>query len=167
MSADDDPSNADSILVGSFPAIRLAHYDNNIAGRIVRVVNFPDGTVVNVDTQPRLIIPDADPTGVVSSLAVFNSGNVNQLKVSVVIMHTYIGDLRVSLSSPSGTTIVLFEGQGQPTDNLIATFSSDNLAALATLNGESVTGLWRLRVVDRVGLDEGTLVRWGLEIQLI
>ena len=166
VSADDDPSNADSNLVGSVPAIRLAHYDNNIAGRIVRVVASNGGSVVNVDIQPRIVIPDADPMGVVSSLAVSNSGTINQLKVSVVIMHTYIGDLRVSLSSPSGTTIVLFEGQGQPTDNLIATFSSDNLPALATLNGESVAGIWRLRVVDRVGLDEGTLVRWGLEITL-
>ena len=84
----------------------------------------------------------------------------------MTIVHTHIGDLLVRLSSPSGTTLVLFEGQGESTDNLNTTFSSNTLSALASLRGEIAAGIWRLRVIDRVGLDEGTLVNWGVEIQL-
>ena len=149
------------------PAVRLTHCDNNIAGRIFSMT--PSGQVpeITVETHPHLTIPDADPFGVVSELTVTTGGNISQLNVSVAILHTYIGDLKILLSSPSGTTITLFEGAGQPTDNLITTFTPATLEALQRVEGESAFGSWRLRVIARVGLDEGTLLRWGLAIQLV
>ena len=166
VSADGDASNADS-AVQPIPIVRLTHCDNNIAGRIVSIAASPVViSSVEVDTQPQLTIPDADPVGVVSELAVSNPGTITQLNVSVAILHTYIGDLQISLQSPAGTTVTLFEGEGEPTDNLITTFTSGTLAVLQELLGENAQGMWRLRVIDRVGLDVGTLVRWGLGIQL-
>ena len=144
VSADRDPSNADSVA-REIPIARLAHCDNNIAGRVMNVVGGEDGLVGEVaiaSIQPRLTIPDADPIGVVSELRVKNSGNIDQLSVSLTIVHTHIGDLLVRLSSPSGTTLVLFEGQGESTDNLNTTFSSNTLSALASLRGEIAAGIW-------------------------
>ena len=166
VSADGDASNADRVDQ-PMPAVRLTHCDNNIAGRIISMTPSGQMPEVTVETHPQLTIPDADPFGVVSELTVTNSGNISRLNASVAILHTYIGDLKILLSSPSGTTITLFEGEGQPTDNLIMTFTPATLEALKRFEGESAFGIWRLRVIDRVGLDEGTLVRWGLAIQLV
>ena len=38
--------------------------------------------------------------------------------------------------------------------------------ALKDFTDEDPLGVWRLRVIDRVGLDEGTLIRWGLELHI-
>ena len=165
VSADGDASNADSV-VQPIPVVRLAHCDNNIAGRIMSIEPADGISEVTVEAQPQAIIPDADPAGVVSELMVSSSGHIATLNVSIAILHTWIGDLLISLRSPSGTSIVLFEGEGEPTENLIVTFTPDTLDALHDFTGEDPSGVWRLRIIDRVGLDEGTLVRWGLEFQI-
>ena len=169
ISADDDPSNADSVG-GNIPVARLAHCDNNIAGRAMTVSAAepvpPDPSEVIVETRPRRSIPDADPLGVVSTLDISDSGTIARIDVSVTILHTFIGDLKISLTSPAGVIVTIFQGDWEPTENLIATYSSVNHAALAALHGDNATGVWRLRVVDRIGIDVGTLERWGLKIRL-
>jgi subtilisin-like proprotein convertase family protein len=165
VSADGDASNADRV-VQPIPVVRLTHCDNNTAGRIVSVTRSVGISELTVETQPQATIPDADPAGIVSELMVSNSGNIAKLNASVAILHTWIGDLEISLRSPSGTTIILFKGEGEPIENLITTFTPDTLGALEGFTDEDPLGVWRLRAIDHVGLDEGTLVRWGLEIQI-
>jgi subtilisin-like proprotein convertase family protein len=68
-------------------------------------------------TDPALpaAIPDADPTGGVSStLTIPSSGRIDRLRVTVGMnpAHTWVGDLTVSLRSPSGTTVDLLERPG-------------------------------------------------------
>jgi subtilisin-like proprotein convertase family protein len=59
-------------------------------------------TSVRGEAKSNLAIPDNNPTGVSSTIAIGQAGTVRQLKVSVDITHTYIGDLRLELVSPAG-----------------------------------------------------------------
>jgi subtilisin-like proprotein convertase family protein len=108
-------------------------------------------------TDTPLSIPDNNTTGVSSRIAVTTSGAVNELRVSVDIAHTYRGDLRVVLYSPSGRQQVMHDRTGGSADGL----SLIDIPAL-TFTGESRTGSWRLQVIDGAGQDVGTLNSWSL-----
>ena len=118
-------------------------------------------TVVDVQATPALAIPDAGQT-VVSTINVTDQGTLNDLRVSVNITHTYIGDLRVDLVAPDGTAVVLHANSGGSADNLVRTYSVQETAALRALLGKQVRGTWRLRVTDTFRLDVGRLNSWRL-----
>jgi subtilisin-like proprotein convertase family protein len=86
--------------------------------------------------------------------------------VGIDITHTYIGDLRVTLVSPTGREVVLHGRLGGTTDNLVATYSSEPPSPLASLVGQPVQGLWMLKVVDLAWRDIGTLNKWSLEVRI-
>ena len=69
---------------------------------------------------------------------------MRQLKVSVDITHTYIGDLRVELLSPAGRRAILHSQLGGAQDNLAMTYDSaapaSVLAAFARTAGGRATG---------------------------
>lgn len=169
-----DASNVRTVNAPLAAAV-LAHLDNNIAGRMMRVVaaaggpgESGQGTTVQAVAQPRLAIPDADPAGAVSRLHVSTEGSIARLGVGLTILHTFIGDLRVTLTSPAGTEMLLFEGGGldQSEDDLALALSSDDDTALRNCVGEGCAGAWSLRIVDRIGVDTGTLERWSLALVL-
>ena len=74
-----------------------------------------------------------------------------------------IGDLRVSVVSPSGTEVVLHNRAGASDDSLVRTFTPT--PALATLVGQPATGQWKLKVVDLEKQDVGKLNSWRLLIK--
>ena len=112
------------------------------------------------------MIPDNDPTGVSSAIAIDQSGIARGIKVGVDITHTFIGDLRVELVAPSGQQTILHNRRGGSQDNLITTYDSASTPALATLVGQSIEGNWVLRVTDLAGRDVGKLNQWSLELAL-
>jgi M6 family metalloprotease-like protein len=117
------------------------------------------------DASPDLVIPDNNPTGISSALAFVKPGTARQVKLNVEIEHTYIGDLRVELFSPSGRRAVLHAQSGGTTDNLALTLDSDTPSSpLAPLVGQPVLGNWVLRVTDLANDDVGKLKRWSLEL---
>jgi len=117
------------------------------------------------EATPRLAIPDNNPTGVSSSIAIARSGTVRQLKVAVDITHTYIGDLRIELVSPAGRSAVLHAQLGGSQDNLVVSYdSAAPLSPLSQMPGQAMQGNWTLRVVDTAAIDTGTLNKWSLEI---
>jgi len=122
-------------------------------------------TPVRADAAPALAIPDNSPTGITSRLAIAQAGNVGAIKVSVDITHTYIGDLRIELSSPTGRSVVLHGQLGGNQDNIVITYDSTApLSPLTQLVGQAMQGDWVLRVADLAAVDVGTLNRWSLEI---
>ena len=95
-----------------------------------------------------------------------SAGTVRGVSVSVDITHTWIGDLRILLKTPSGNEIILHDRSGGGQDNLIKTYSEDSLPALTALAGIPSQGTWTLHVTDLAGRDVGKLNRWGLKLLL-
>jgi len=91
-------------------------------------------------------------------------GTVRHLKVTVEITHTYIGDLRIELVSPTGRRVVLHGQAGGNQRNLSITYDSTPPSVLTPLTGQPVSGTWLLRAADVVHRDVGILNRWEIEI---
>ncbi len=123
-------------------------------------------SLVRVEATPQLNIPDNDPAGIASVLRVPRPGVARDLKVSVDIDHTYIGDLRLELVNPLGQRALLHNRTGGQQDDLKLTYAAESTAALAPLVGQAVNGDWTLRVADLAGQDLGTLNSWSLELDL-
>lgn len=116
-------------------------------------------------SRPDLLIPDDNDVGVASSISVPNRGKLAAIRLAVDISHTYRGDLKVDLASPSGPSAVLHESQGgQMQDLHLRLDSSDDGSPLAAFGGESIEGDWQLTVRDLLADDRGRLDEWTLEI---
>jgi subtilisin-like proprotein convertase family protein len=85
----------------------------------------------------------------------------------VDIAHAARGDLRVELTAPDGTTVLLHQISGVRAPDIRATYglTAVPFEPLEILRGRSAAGEWRLSVIDRRPLDVGTLLSWGLVIQ--
>ncbi len=106
---------------------------------------------------------------------------IADVNVNLDIAHSFISDLTVSLTSPSGTTVVLISSSCGDSKNMLATFDDDAdkficginpaisgtvrpLGSLASFNGESVQGDWVLTVEDKAPSDGGSLNSFSLDI---
>jgi len=116
----------------------------------------------------------------------FNTGlTITDVNVTINISHVFVEDLRLVLTSPSGTEVELFAniiGNGVNFTNTVlddqaatalsaaaagdapftASYQPDN--ALSAFNGEASYGAWTLSAYDFWDLDEGTLDSWSLEV---
>jgi hypothetical protein len=104
----------------------------------------------------RVDIPDAG-AAVESPITITGqSGNASATtQVYVKIIHTYRGDLTVSLVGPNGTVYPLLNHSGGSADNVDQTFTVDASA-------QPVTGTWKLRVQDTAAIDVGYIQQWQL-----
>jgi M6 family metalloprotease-like protein len=122
-------------------------------------------TPIELKESPGTKIPDAPSGGIVRSLATASAATIGSVEVSVDISHTWIGDLRVSVRSPSGTEAVLHDGSGGSADNVVRTYTTANAPPLAALAGQPAGGTWQLNVVDRAAQDVGKLNAWKVLIK--
>ena len=118
-------------------------------------VNSPDGCSGSNDTDVAI----ADNTTVTSTIDLSGCSITPSATsaVEVHIVHTYIGDLVVSLIAPDGTAYVLHNRAGGSTDNINQTYP-------VNLAGESAAGVWTLRVQDAAAIDTGYLDGWKLSL---
>jgi subtilisin-like proprotein convertase family protein len=123
-----------------------------------------DGGLTALEDAAGINIPDNNQAGIERTLTAAAAGQVKDVEVSVDITHTFIGDLLVTLVSPSGTNVVLHQRAGGSADNLIKTFSAANTPGLQTLRGQQIQGTWKLKVADLDAIDVGKLNRWALKI---
>ena len=117
-------------------------------------------------SRPDLRIPDNDDTGVKDVLTFSEEGIVASMTVNIDISHSYIGDLAVTLISPSGTNVLLHNRSGGSNSNLQKTFQFSNAPLLQEFIGESIAGQWELQVKDLANADVGQLNSWGVDIQV-
>jgi len=124
---------------------------------------------IRVTSAESLTIPDDDPEGIASQLSVSRDGQVQNLTVSVDITHSWVGDLRVSLVTPSGREVALHDRAGGSDDNIREIYDILNVPGLASLiqDGEQARGVWNLKVADRAQRDVGKLNAWGLNITVV
>jgi subtilisin-like proprotein convertase family protein/subtilisin family serine protease len=145
-------------------------------------------TPVTLTRTPGLAIPDNNATGSTDTLVSTEAGFLSALTVEINIVHTWVGDLEVRLTSPSGTVIPLITRRGGNGDNFTGTVLDDAAAnpisgiansgapftgsfrpeqPLGVLTGQVAAGNWQLTVADRAGGDIGTITSWSLNLQLV
>ena len=118
-------------------------------------------------SRPARAIPDNTPAGMADTLTVDAAGQVGFVRVAVDIRHSYIGDLVVTLTAPSGHAVVLHERAGGSRDDLATTWEAATLPALRGFEGEDAAGPWTLSVRDEAPADTGRLEAWSLELGVI
>ena len=135
-------------------------------------------------------IPDGSSAGVTHVFPVAEAHAITDVDVRVQIQHTWVGDLKIDLESPTGTRITLLDRPGYPaqtfgcSDNdMDVTFDDASgfdpethcagtspwyvglaapAQALSAFNGESTVGDWKLIVSDNASQDTGSIVSWEL-----
>jgi subtilisin-like proprotein convertase family protein len=107
-------------------------------------------------------IPDNNPAGIESSINIDKDKKIKDIKVTMDIIHSWIGDLTVDLVSPAGTSVRLHNREGRSSDKIVKTYTPQ----LRQILGENAKGEWILKVADLAAEDEGDLNKWGLEINL-
>ncbi|MGO1002116.1 M20/M25/M40 family metallo-hydrolase [Lysobacter sp. CA196] len=75
--------------------------------------------------------------------------------VSVNIIHTYRGDMKVDLVAPDGSLYNISNRAGGSADNLSGTFTFN-------LSSEPLNGTWKLRVNDNANNDVGRIDTWSI-----
>jgi subtilisin-like proprotein convertase family protein len=137
------------------------------------------GDTVYSKDVPKTI--DTVVTTVTSTLNITSGGAIQDVNVvGLRGKHSYIGDLTVSLISPSNTSVTLFSNECN--DNKDFDISFDDQAShdimcpindkqvsrptdsLSKFNNENSTGTWTLKIQDNFDGDGGSLSNWGLRI---
>jgi serine protease len=84
------------------------------------------------------------------------TGNApSNASVTVAIVHTYQGDLKVDLVAPDGSLYNIHNRTGGGTDNL-------NKTSTFNLSSEALNGTWKLRVNDNANADTGRIDSWSI-----
>ena len=114
--------------------------------------NLGPQTTASQASSTVTAIADNSTTGVTRTLAFSNPNfRVERVAVTVNATHTALGDLEVTLTSPSGMVSKLAEAHNDGTDNLAWTYTS------VRHWGENASGNWSVNVADRVYQDTGSL----------
>ncbi|HWK66184.1 MAG TPA: M6 family metalloprotease domain-containing protein [Rhizobiaceae bacterium] len=165
------------IALSSTSTPNSREWDGRDSGLIVSDISAPGETisfavgvaaadvVASGAASPMLSIPDNKAAGISSTIAIEQSGTVAEIKVSVDIKHSYIGDLRVVLISPAGRSTVLHPQLGGSTDDLVTTYDSTVPGILGDMVGQPMMGTWTLNVSDRARVDVGKLRKWSIELR--
>ncbi|MFZ5635763.1 MAG: M4 family metallopeptidase [Pseudomonadota bacterium] len=84
------------------------------------------------------------------------TGNApSNASVTVAIVHTYQGDLKVDLVAPDGTLYNIHNRTGGSADNI-------NKTVTLNLSSEALNGTWKLRVNDNANADTGRIDSWSV-----
>lgn len=118
-----------------------------------------------------------------------SAGKIQDLDVSVNLMHSFDGDLDVTLvHEPTSKSVILWQDVGgtnegfeirlndeagtdisgasnpKPDGPITGTFNPGGTALLSAFDGDDASGQWRLQIVDDSGGDVGTLFSWSLHV---
>lgn len=139
---------------------------------------FPGGYAIKA---PNVVIPDLGT--VTDNIVMGGTGPVTSVEVFLSIQHTYVNDLRITLTAPNSQVRNLIVQHGGGNSSGILTFIVDggtltsaanflapwsNVAgpdaAMGTFGGSNVNGTWTLTVQDMVAGDSGWLLGWGIRL---
>jgi len=126
-------------------------------------------------------VPIRDYRNTVSTIIVGQSFKVADLNVSVNLDHTYVGDLIITLKSPTNKVVTLYKRRGADGQNLVNTVFDDESTSLlrnstapftgsfkpetvlSAFDNTMAKGTWTLTVSDRAWYDNGTLNSWQMD----
>jgi subtilisin-like proprotein convertase family protein len=116
------------------------------------------GTVSrSYDATPALPIPDNNRTGISHAISIGDNLRIDELRVTVDVTHTYIGDLSITLSNGTASQTI-HDRAGGNTRNLHQTFPT------SAFKNASARGTWTLKIADTAAIDTGTLDAWAIEV---
>jgi hypothetical protein len=149
-------STSDTTSSGSYP-ITLTATSPSAAHSATLTVTVSSAAGCTGSNDTDVAIPDN--TTVTSTIDLTGCGITpsSTSQVEVHIVHTYIGDLVVSLVAPDGSAYVLQSRAGGSTDNIDQTYT-------VNLGGEAAAGTWTLKVQDAATIDTGYLNSWTLSL---
>ncbi|MEZ6142256.1 MAG: proprotein convertase P-domain-containing protein [Zavarzinella sp.] len=190
----DDRAFATSFFIGFVtPQTAPGTYSFSVGPNVQDLVSYGRSVTLLPPSPPfdapftntnDVFIPDlALVTSTVNVPALPPGQTVGKVTVSLNLVHEYNNDLEITLISPNGTRVLLYDQNGQPfdIDILGTTFDDDaatNIAAgtspftgtfrpvegLAKFIGENPLGTWTLEIDDVLPADVGTLLDWSLTI---
>lgn len=117
------------------------------------------------EVDVNLPIPD-DRTPLQSSITINGSSNLEDLRVALRIQHDDPSQLRISLSHPTGQTILLhnqLQSSMNPFNPVYETVNQSE-TPLSLFHNISAQGTWTLTVEDLVTGTSGTLISWGMMV---
>lgn len=140
--------------------------------------------VVQRSANTPLLIPDNTPAGITRPINITNTGVVAKaVAVLNAVSHNFVGDLNVTLDTPTGTNLSLALRRGSSGRNFVSTIFDDAAAsaitsivaggnpyrgrfrpetAFGTIVGQNANGNWNLKTIDAGNADAGTTVSWTL-----
>jgi len=144
--------------------------------------NIPDecqGKGFEFESEVNREIPDFDPQNpqvLMDTINVQESGIVADVNVSVIITHTFIGELTIDIAH-GGLNVRLWDRQCGENDNLDIIFDDEGdpvvcgsptvgrfqpVGSLSDYDFLDVNGDWTLTVADNAIGNIGTLNKWGI-----
>ena len=108
----------------------------------------------------NLAIPDNNSAGIKSALTADSIPGKRKVFISVNITHSYIGDLVIKVTSPSGIVGQLHSRAGGGTDDMNKVFELTSVFGI-----ESKSGVYQISVQDLAARDVGFLNSWSLEFK--
>jgi subtilisin-like proprotein convertase family protein len=109
------------------------------------------------DATPALWIPDNNATGVSHTISITDDIRISDLRVTIDLTHTWVGDLTITLTNGTASQ-TLHDRAGGSQRNIHSTFPT------RAFQGVSARGNWTLRVVDGASRDVGTLDAWSIVV---
>jgi len=111
----------------------------------------------------------ADNSTINSFNTISSCSNIYDIEVDIQILHTYIGDLTVTLSSPGSESAILHNRSGSSSNNIMGTYAivggsltaAQSLTRFLNVDG---TGQWKITVQDSASQDTGSLVSWTITL---
>ncbi|MEZ4528611.1 MAG: M6 family metalloprotease domain-containing protein [Desulfobacterales bacterium] len=127
----------------------------------------PTDRIIQIETVSGLKIPPADWNGISSAIPIDQEGVFEDIRVYAEVTHPCIGDLQISLTAPSGRSVVLKPfGEGKLKANIRQIYDTGNHDGLAAMvrAGQEMQGEWLLEVTDCKSEGPGILVKWSLAL---
>jgi len=106
-----------------------------------------------------LPVPIVDLQTKSSKIVIDSLANVGDVRVRVDVKHTWRGDVRLTLVSPSGTRVILKQTSGDSADDIVGVYGGDLVPAqpLTALEGQPASGTWTLEAFDGFQGDTGRI----------
>lgn len=116
--------------------------------------NVPHEVVVDTGAVPvGVVLPDNDQAGFDATVLVGRGIRIEHVELFLNVQTTFIGDLRIVITSPSGTSSVVASQRFDQQDDLI-----NDLFTSVRHWDESSAGTWTVHVSDRRA---GTIATWN------
>ncbi|MBM4353600.1 MAG: hypothetical protein FJ109_07340, partial [Deltaproteobacteria bacterium] len=94
---------------------------------------------------------------------------ISDVDVKAEVLHSRIGDLKLTLKAPDGTLVALWaKGTGGTKANFYNTYTASypNIpGSICSLQGKQASGNWSIEICDETAGQVGTLVQWKIFVE--